>query len=717
MNDVGQAKRIVRFGVFEANFETGELRKNGAKVPLQEQPFQVFAILLERVGELVGREELLQKVWPEDTFVDFDHALNTAITKIRVALGDDADNPRFVETLPRRGYRFIGPVDKPSSPAPSSSPLEEPTERHLSRWGLVGVGVIMLVLLCGIGIWRFARNHAEAQLPSIEVVPLVGLTDLEFKPAFSPDGNQVAFSIGGPENPGIYTTVVGGEKSLRLTSNSGDCCPRWSPDGRQVAFFRTSHEGVAIYVIPAFGGTEHRLYSGPAGFFHRALDWSPDAKILALTYTAPHKIHSCLPSFSLPDSTNRPLPSPPSQSFDYGPAFSPDGATVAFVRGSVAGVVSDLYVVSAAGGVPKRLTHDNTWLYPPPTWTPDGRDIVFSSTRGGLFRLWRISASGGTPWPAAGAGVNAISPSISPKGNQLVYQQVRDDARSVWRLDLKDEKHRQGPPAQVISERGWKGRPQFSPDGKRIVFESWRSGYFEIRACDINGSNCAQLTSLRGVAGAARWSPDGRYIAFEFRPEEHSEIYLLKVDGSVVRLLTTLPGADNGGPNWSRDGKWIYFYSDRGGGPFQIWKIQVDGGLPVQVTRNGGVFGSESADGRFLYYSKLGVPGIWKMPLQGGEETRVLDQPYREFTIASGGAFIAWWDWALGQNGIYFLHFESYSNATIEFFEFATHKVTPIWTLTKPPGFGLSMSADGKSILYVQNEIQQSNIMLVKNFR
>ena len=85
----------------------------------------------------------------------------------------------------------------------------------------------------------------------------------------------------------------------------------------------------------------------------------------------------------------------------------------------------------------------------------------------------------------------------------------------------------------------------------------------------------SELTSLHGVAGAARWSPDGRYIAFEFRPKEHSEIYLLKVDGGVPRLLATLPGADNGGPNWSRDGKWIYFYSDRGGGPFQIWKIQL----------------------------------------------------------------------------------------------------------------------------------------------
>jgi len=717
VDEPNRSTEIVRFGTFEADQRTGELRKNGLRVPLQGQPFQVLAILLQHSGKLVTREELHRKVWPEDTFVDFDHGLNTAITKIRTALGDDADNPRFVETFPRRGYRFIVPMDKPSSPAPTPNTREELSERHPSRWGLVGVVAIVLVLLCGIGIWRFARNASEASLPPIEVVPLFGQSGREFKPAFSPDGNQIAFFGAEPSGDGIYTTAVGGEKSLRLTSSSFDCCPRWSPDGRQIAFMRTApYEGVAIYVIPAFGGTEHRLYSGPSGFYHRALDWSPDGKVLAFTESDADKTHSWIALLSLADSTIRRLTWPSDQEVDYGPAFSPDGSTVAFGRMILAGVVSDLYVVSAAGGTPRRLTNDNTWLWPPPAWTPDGREIVFCSRRGGLFNLWRISVSGGTPRPVAGSASDAVSPSISPKGNQLAYQQFTDTNRDIWRLDLKDEKHRQGLPVHVISESGWKERPHFSPDGKRIAFESRRSGYFEIRACDRDGSNCAELTSFRGVATAGRWSPDGRYIAFEFRPKEHSEIYLLQVDGGISRLLPTLPGADNGGPNWSRDGKSIYFYSDRGGS-FQIWKIQLSGGPPVQITRNGGVFGAESVDGRFLYYSKLGVAGIWKMPLQGGEETRVLDQPFRDFWSTSGGSFIAWGDWALVQNVIYFLNYETQPYTTIQFFEFATHKIIPIWALTKPTGTGLSISADGKSLLYTQQDEGQSAIMLIKNFR
>ncbi len=698
--------RIFRFGIFEADLQTGELRRNGVKVPLQGQPFQVCALLLEHAGELVTREELRQRVWPEDTFVDFEQALNTAIAKIRLALGDEADNPRFVQTLPRRGYRFIGPVAKPDSQAvaPPTTPVA-PTrwfERPTARRSWLLASTTLLILLSGFGIWRSVKNRAN-KLPPMEVAPLAGLPGIQMDPDFSPDGNQVAFVLRGAANSGIYTTMVGGEKSLQLTSDGDDASPTWSPDGRQVAFYRYG-SGMAIYVVPAFGGSEHRLYRGPFNPWASGLDWSPDGNVLAFSGGRTDWNGTSISLLSLVDSTTRQLTSPSEQEVDYSAVFSPDGSMVAFVRGILAGAVEDLYVVPAAGGVPRRLTFDKTWIEGSPTWTPDGRDIVFSSARGGLASLWRVSASGGTPRPVAGVGVIASSPSISPKGNQLVYMQrfVKED---ISRVNLKDEKHSEGPPVVLNLKKGRNWRPNFSPDGKSFAFESVL-GHSEIWDCDSDGSNCGQLTSLKGTAGAPRWSPDGRSMAFEFRPKDHSEIYLLELGGGMPRLLQTLPGADNGGPSWSRDGKWIYFYSDRGGAPFQLWKVSLKGGPPLQITRNGGVVAAESVDGRFLYYSKFEAPGIWKVPLSGGEETRVLDH--------AGGS--EWYNWALARNGLYFLRHLA-KGGDLDFFDFATGKTTIISTSDKQPGIGLALSADGKSILYAEVDLEDSNIMLVKNFR
>jgi len=186
MVEVARSAPIVRFGVFEADLETGELRKNGAKVPLQGQPFQVCAILLERSGKLVTREELRQKVWPEDTFVDFDHAVNTAIKKIRIALGDEADNPRFVQTLPRRGYRFICPVltgdgqlAEAEYPAAAATPVVEtgPIDQRLSARPrfLVTILVSCFAVALAVIVYLGGRRMRAGPFPSSGYVMLAVL--------------------------------------------------------------------------------------------------------------------------------------------------------------------------------------------------------------------------------------------------------------------------------------------------------------------------------------------------------------------------------------------------------------------------------------------------------------------------------------------------------------------------------------------------------------
>ena len=715
MQDPGLSSALVRFDIFEVDLRAGELRKEGRLVKLQEQPLRVLSLLLERSGEVVTRDELRQNLWPADTFVDFDHGLNSAVARLRQALRDSAEKPRLIETVAKRGYRFIGSLDARIDDAPAALPPVSDSGPHAVPVPLVQrqprslwlAGVPLLVLLGAVGLWAYYRKTAEKPLPSMEVVPLVGLRGFQVTPAFSPDGNQVAFrDSDGAHNTGVYTTLVGGGKSLRLTSDPGDCCPAWSPDGRQIAFIRYSDKTASIVIVPALGGTEHHVYQGPNPM-GSGLAWSPDGKFLAFPEArAADQPRSWVSLLSLSDYSIRPVTSPPGGSLDHEPAFSPDGSQLAFIRSTVAGVSNDLYVTRATGGEAKRLTFDHRPIIGPPTWTADGREVVFSSTRGGPASLWRIPSSGGEPRPVAGAIGEAGWPSIPPQGDQLVYEQVVAKF-NIWRLELKDQKHSRRPPAVLISEKGDKMRPDLSPDGKQIAFESNRMGFWDIWTCATDGSSCDQATSLHGTAGRARWSPNGHYIAFEFHPGERGEIYVVEVPGGVPRLLPTIPGADNLSPSWSRDGQWIYFASKRGSEPFQLWKISVHGGSPIKLTRNSGISPVESPDGRFLYFSKYEAGGVWKMPVEGGEETQVLEE------VRGGG----WPNWALTPGGIYFLRFDKSPHATVQFLDFASKKIIPIWTLEKEPGWGLSLAHDGKSIVYVQNEFAESNLILVKNFR
>jgi Tol biopolymer transport system component/DNA-binding winged helix-turn-helix (wHTH) protein len=710
---------IARFEDFEVNLETGEVWKAGRPLKVQDQPFRVLAALLERPGQIVTREELRQLIWPEKNFGDFDHAINLALAKLRASLGDSADVPHLIETLPRRGYRFIALVKEQSDPPPARivappqeptvpSPVKEPPAKAAGKKLWLMVGALALVVVAAVALLRMFSTPREQPSIGGEIAPLVSMPGQQDTPAVSPDGSQVAFKYSGGPHPGIYIALIGGEKPLQLTQSDRDYYPTWSPDGRQIAFARLSDSSFEkkLYVIPALGGSERRVYTTffPQWAQCNAMSWSPDGRSLIFPEALDDKNGKArLSILSLSDLTARPLTSPNNQQFDCDPVFSPDGTTVAFARGSMGGFLSDVYVQKVDGGQPFRLTTGNSGG--DAAWTQDGKEIVFDSSARGFQGLWRISASGGTPQPIAASG-DAYEPSISRRGNQLAYRvcKVWD---TIWRLDLRDERHPLAPPVRLLSGRGYIWKPSYSPDGKRIAFESNRMGYENIWMCDSDGSNCAQLTDRPGTSATARWSPNGRYLAFESVTQDYWQVGVLELPDGTPHMLSTFPDTNNGAANWSRDGKWIYFYSGHDPGAYQLWKMPFAGGSPVRVTANGGVYAIESEDGRFLYYAKYTGCGVWKRSLETGEESRL------PINVCN------WYEWAVARGGIYFLNPDFPPNGRIEFFDFAHAQSIPIFALDKPASEfgGLALSPDGKSLLFGQTELNESYIMVMKNFR
>jgi Tol biopolymer transport system component/DNA-binding winged helix-turn-helix (wHTH) protein len=702
-----------RFGVFEYDPQARELTKHGVRLKLQEQPVQILAALLEQAGQIVPREELQRRLWPDGTFVDYEQSLNKAVNKLREALGDSTANPIYIETLARRGYRFVAPVEVDS---PKEAPAQErkPARPHARPWRTAwlrlaaGAGAAIL-LAAAIGwVLNSTRSGHATAVPS-RAIPLTGLPGFVAGPSFSPDGKQIAYAWrdeDSPDDAGIYVKLVGAGTALRLTNAPEDKRPRWSPDGQWIAFWRQVPPGSAIYVISALGGPARRIIALKDKCF--GLDWLPDGQRLVVSEGLGTDGYSARLIFVNVDTgQQQPLAPPPAGSIsDTWPAVSPDGKTLGFIRWTASGLGS-IYLMPIDGGSPRWLASDAETI----AWMPDGREIVFSSFEG---RLWRIPVTGGAPQAITSSAEHVSSPAVSRQGRRLAFV-VGEGRDSLWRIDLSGTNRVAGPPARLENSTRNLWDPSYSPDGSRLVFGSDRAGFGELWVGDAQGRG-VQLTRHESYAGSARWSPDGSWISFDSRLNGNADIFVVRPDGGTPRRMTTHP-AEDVVPSWSHDGKWIYFMSTRSGEP-QIWKVPAETGESpstpaVQVTQGGGMDAFESTGGKYLYYAKgRGKTGLWRKDLaipNGREEPVLPSLQYR-----------GWW--ALAPQGVFFLEQpESPPRAKVrlKFLDLASQRITELTTLEKPVNFtvrGICLSQDGRHLLYTQTDRAGSDVMLVENF-
>ncbi len=596
----------VQFGVFEADFRAGELRRSGVRVRLQSQPFKLLTVLIEHPGEVVSREALQRELWGADTTVDFDHSLGIAVNKLREALGDSAENPRFIETLAKRGYRFIAPVrlvDSGSAFGAPETPAPAPrTGIAWARWATATLAVVCL-MLAGL---LLARQPARSPYRVLQVTysghVLANDLDNESFSSSASDGTRIYFSHMDNGTPVLAVALVAnGEIShIRLPSAIGaPLIGSLSPDGSKLvvrSHLQTEPEQ-PLWIVPTLGGDARRV---PNVLAHDAT-WMPDGRRLLVASG-----NDLIVVGSDGADVHKFITTP---GLAFWLRWSPDGQRLRFTLRDLSRQTSELWEVRADGSHLHPLL--SGWSQPASeccgSWTPDGEQFVFQSSHSGHNDIWALRER---PWYLASSEPHQITngpldyadPSTAPVGervffigNTAQYELLRAVPKSTAFTALD-----QNLSAAALA--------QFSPDGQWVAWLNaadislWRSR--------VDGSERIELTSPPLRIFTMRWSPDDRRLAvMAEEPGKPWKIYLIDAEGGKLTPILS-EDRNEADPGWTPDGQSIIFgrLPDRmdNGQPKAIYQMNLDTKKVAEIPGSSGLFSPRlSPDGRYLVAMSL----------------------------------------------------------------------------------------------------------------
>ena len=569
------------FGLFEVDLESGELWKAGFRVKLQTQPFKVLAALLEHPGQIVTREELQLRIWGRDTVVDFDHSLGTAINKIREALGDSADNPRYIETLAKRGYRFIAPVNVLHAPAgidhaQSTETIETPTSAApaaaepgsippASRTARISAaqyarifrpsrGVLAILAsffavaliasyLAGYEHTSIAPPHIAQLTHSGHLAP--GVEAMESLAPAATDGVRLfaATIDNGHDGVASVSLADGSITPLSVPAEvAGPTLGDISPDGSRLLLrdHLSPESEQPLWAVPTIGGSALRI----GNILAHDATWMPNNG--GILYANGNNLYLSVITSSTP-TLYATLPGRA-----YWLRWSPDGKLLRFTIIDPLTHTTSLWQLTAANHIPRRLLA--TFTQPASeccgVWTADGRNFIFQSSRGGNSDLWRLRAtSTSDPVRLTNGPLQFRSPVAARTGNRIFFLGV--DARSE--LEHLD------PAGQLVPENGFLSsavRVNYSRDGQWVA---WTDSTGQLWRARSNGDEKIQLTPDSMVVFLARWAPDGKHLALMARePGKAWQIYIVGSEGEDLHpvLREARNAAD---PSWSPDGKSLVF--------------------------------------------------------------------------------------------------------------------------------------------------------------
>ena len=636
-----QSGRMVRFGTFELDLAAGELRKNGARVRLQDQPFQLLAALAARPGEVVTREELKDKLWPADTYVDFDRSLNTAASKLRDALGDSATSPRFIETLPRRGYRFLASVEgvgelaaggDGSSTVAIDSPADgraraasdvPPRERELVRrlrltWSLVAIAALAALVVSLVYLSEPRPESLEAPLRRFTITPpgpIAGFTLFTTSVAISPNGRYIAYSS---RESGLQIQDLDRYQPRTLDGTEGAKIPFWSPDSDFIGFVA----GGELRKISVQGGPTIRLCELPQTGCSGAT-WSLDGERIVFSSGPPPKLYEVPAGGGAPNLLVLPdepegLLGGPKRGIRH-PRFLPPEAgprVLVFAVESRDGytlMVQDLE--TGRRGILGPGAH--------PVYSPSGH-IIYQGV-GAAYELWALPFSlntlkaTGEAFPVA---ENSGHPTVAADQTLVYLDASSSRQRLIWLNRSGDKTGVIGQPQRRIQY------PMLSPDGRHVAVAGWEAGAPDIWVHEVDrGVKNIVASSNRGDFGPI-WSSSGEELIFPSARRGNNDIYRKAADGTgEAQLIHGATDANEFASDLSRDGRYILY--DLNGS--DIWYLERRDGdsfeakpfLATDLTEKGATL---SPDGGWVAYVS-DESGAYEVYVQrfpeGGDKQRI----------------------------------------------------------------------------------------------
>ena len=647
---------VVHFGIFEVDLQAGELRRNGSKVRLQDQPFQVLALLLERPGQIVIREELQARLWPADTFVDFDHGLNAAIKRLRDALGDSAENPRFVETLARRGYRFLAPVNrtpKDSLAAPQPLHLTQQknggTHQPRSPWRLPLV--VATVVLAGISAgWHIGHRSAASIRFTERSLTGNPENDPVLSAAISPDGKYLAFA----DRAGFFLRVVGtGEThAVALPDSLRPSHVNWFPDGSHVLVTSawSPSEKPSLWNASVFGGSPLKLADNAD---HGAV--SPDGS--KIVFLRGEYGREEIWQMQSDGQQSRKILGQPGDNFQS-VVWSPDSRHIAFVRTVyVHGWEEPDASLGICDPVVSKTNYilSSSRLHGPLVWALDGR-LIYSlgepPPNQNDSNLWaiKVDAKGNQTWGQPDRLTNGpdakMSASISADSRHLLFLR-RADAPEIYVAEVKAGSSLGTLHRLSLDER--RNMPfAWTPDGKSVIFTSDRDGAMHIFKQSIDQPAPDLLVGGDKSAQGGRLNPDGSEILYLLNPsatdvDRRTQLMRVPLSGGTPQLVLAELGISN--VQCARAPSTVCIFSKFSANGLVLMTFDPVAGKEKELTR---IEDPEwyfynwtlSSDGSTLALSKKHrtqeQAAIRLLPVAGGTERTITFQPW------SGIAYIDW---------------------------------------------------------------------------